>query len=401
MRTLPYAVLLYTPANKGAILEYVAHLAAALPADRAQVFLQTGECSAWPPDWPALPGRVSNLALPSPARYGTLRWALSRYAWALANGARRLALARQLKADIIHMQTVLPWADGFLAPLERRRSRVVCTVHDVAPHLYRLPRQLDRRLRGQYYRACAGLLFHSAANAAQFEQEYGFAPRASAIVPHGLAWRGPVTEHQRSEARRCLGLQDSQPVILFFGNLRPGKGAAVMTDAFAEVRTRDSKAFLLVVGSSAPHFDVAALEERLQRLPNGSYRWIRGWLSDSERETCFHAASVVVLPYTSFSSQSGVLLMAYRYACPVVVSDVGSLGETVANDRSGLVVPPGQPDELARAILHVLGDGALQMELRDRIVGAAQEKYAWPVVAERTAQFYERLLGGGLSLIHI
>ena len=56
-------------------------------------------------------------------------------------------------------------------------------------------------------------------------------------------------------------------------------------------------------------------------------------------------------PYTTFASQSAVLQDAYAHRVPLLVSDVGALGETVRADRSGWVVAPGDVDDLAATLL--------------------------------------------------
>jgi glycosyltransferase involved in cell wall biosynthesis len=64
----------------------------------------------------------------------------------------------------------------------------------------------------------------------------------------------------------------------------------------------------------------------------------------------------VVQPYTSFASQSAVLQDAYAHHVPLVVSDVGALGETVREDLSGWIVPPGDPATLAETLLAAIRD---------------------------------------------
>jgi glycosyltransferase involved in cell wall biosynthesis len=83
-----------------------------------------------------------------------------------------------------------------------------------------------------------------------------------------------------------------------------------------------------------------------------------GFATLDRKRALFRESHVVVLPYTAFSSQSGVLHDAYGHGRPVVVSDVGALGETVREDGSGLVVPPRDPAALAHAVRDLLELGA-------------------------------------------
>ena len=79
-----------------------------------------------------------------------------------------------------------------------------------------------------------------------------------------------------------------------------------------------------------------------------------GLVSLERKRELFAQASIVVLPYTSFASQSGVLHDAYGHGRPVVVTDVGALGRSVREDGTGLVAPPGEAAELAVCITQAL-----------------------------------------------
>jgi glycosyltransferase involved in cell wall biosynthesis len=63
----------------------------------------------------------------------------------------------------------------------------------------------------------------------------------------------------------------------------------------------------------------------------------------------------VVLPYTS-ATQSGVIPIAAAFARPVVATDVGGLPEQLADGRCGVVVPAGNAEALAAAVVGLLTD---------------------------------------------
>lgn len=386
--------MLYTPAAKGIMLEYAAHLASTLRLNQVNVVLQTGRDPEWPRDLPAHPSLVSNLELPSKrVKYGSLWWAMSRYKMALVNAIRGLALAREVEAQIVHLQLVLPWVDVAFIPLHKRRAKVICTVHDVVPHVFKLPRKLDLLLRRRCYLTADGLIFHSATNLDQFKRTFASYPTNACVIPLGLVWHGPATESQMDEARRHLALPEERKVVLMFGQVRPNKGLHVLLDAFSQLVAEVPDAFLLIAGDVHPSVDVSRLQRKIQVLPLSSWRWDKRWIPDNELGRYFHAANIVVLPYTSFGSQSGVLTKAYAYGRPLVVTDVGSLGESVRADRSGFVVSPNDHHDLARAIVLLFSQSTMVREFEHNIAQVAEEKHSWENVARLTAEFYERVLG--------
>jgi glycosyltransferase involved in cell wall biosynthesis len=111
---------------------------------------------------------------------------------------------------------------------------------------------------------------------------------------------------------------------------------------------------VLVAGRGDPR-----IEEQLLRAAASDPRLHVeiGHIPVASKTELFRQASVVVLPYTSFASQSGVLHDAYAQGRPVIVTDVGALGDTVREDRTGLVVPPRDAAGLARTIERMLSDG--------------------------------------------
>ncbi len=65
-----------------------------------------------------------------------------------------------------------------------------------------------------------------------------------------------------------------------------------------------------------------------------------------------------------------VLLESMAMGVPVVATDISAIPELVENERTGLLVPPGQPDKLADAMLRMLNDG----ELRNQVISAGKQR---------------------------
>jgi glycosyltransferase involved in cell wall biosynthesis len=100
----------------------------------------------------------------------------------------------------------------------------------------------------------------------------------------------------------------------------------------------------------------------------------------------------VVLPYTSFASQSAVLQDAYAHHVPLIVSDVGALGETVHEDRSGWVVAPGDVSGLAATLLEAIVDRGARDAASEAMATVAAARTPARVGATLRA-IYERAAG--------
>jgi glycosyltransferase involved in cell wall biosynthesis len=110
-------------------------------------------------------------------------------------------------------------------------------------------------------------------------------------------------------------------------------------------------------------------------------------LPDEEVAAVMRNAALVVLPYLG-TDASGVLATAIGHGRPVVVSDVGSLGETVREFGLGEVVPPGDAHALAEACRRLLGNADA---LHGAFEGtrAARAALTWDAAAAEHERVYE------------
>jgi glycosyltransferase involved in cell wall biosynthesis len=172
--------------------------------------------------------------------------------------------------------------------------------------------------------------------------------------------------------------------LLFFGLIRDYKGLDVLVRALADV----PEAELVVAGDPVDSVEPAlALAQELgvdERI-----EWRLGYVPDAEVPELLERAAVVVLPYLQHDS-SGVLATAIGYGRPVVVTDVGSLGEQVREFGAGRVVPPGDAAALAEAC-----NGLLQSPegLEQAVAGArsAARALTWDASAEAHERLYQEL----------
>jgi glycosyltransferase involved in cell wall biosynthesis len=170
--------------------------------------------------------------------------------------------------------------------------------------------------------------------------------------------------------------------LLFFGLLRDYKGLDVLVRALPRI----PEARLVVAGDPLdPVEPTQALAADLGVADR--IEWRLRFIGEAEVAELMETAAVVVLPYRKLDS-SGVLATAIGYLRPVVVSDVGSLGEIVREFGAGLVVPPGDEAALATACSSLLGD---EQALAQAYEGAAKAaaSLTWDAAAQEHERVYE------------
>jgi glycosyltransferase involved in cell wall biosynthesis len=190
-----------------------------------------------------------------------------------------------------------------------------------------------------------------------------------------------------TDARKKLNLPSDRQVILFFGAIRPNKGLDVLLKALDIVKSRNRRVLLVIAGGLLGRFNFESYSDIIKKadLSKHVQTFIR-FIPEEEVDYFFAASEVVVLPYLKFEAQSGVLLRAYAHKKPVVVSNIGAMGELVCSDKVGLTVEPGAVEPLAEAIINALGN---LDKFQSCYNPELERKYNWEHIAELTMRSYE------------
>jgi glycosyltransferase involved in cell wall biosynthesis len=181
------------------------------------------------------------------------------------------------------------------------------------------------------------------------------------------------------------------PAALFVGVLERYKGFDVLVEAWPRVAEQLPEVRLSIVGRGTLATHAAALAARLP----GRVTWTES-LAASEIATALDDATALVLPSRS-EGLPRVVIEAFCRGRPVVGARAGGIPDIVEDDVNGVLVPPGDPDALAAALVRVLGDRALAERLGASAATAAGRWALSPeAYAEAVARLVERTLDGAL-----
>jgi phosphatidylinositol alpha-mannosyltransferase len=181
------------------------------------------------------------------------------------------------------------------------------------------------------------------------------------------------------------------PTVLFVGRLDERKGIETLLRAFPAVTKAVPGTRLSVVG-------MGPMEEQARRTTNelglsGAVEFL-GSARPEALPGVYAGCDVYCAPSLGGETLGIVLLEAMASGAPVVASRIPGYDETVRDGVDGLLVPPADPDALARALVSVLTDEQRRRALAAAGLERAQE-YAWTRVAQRTLDFYRELLRHG------
>jgi peptidoglycan/LPS O-acetylase OafA/YrhL/glycosyltransferase involved in cell wall biosynthesis len=210
-------------------------------------------------------------------------------------------------------------------------------------------------------------------------QEAGLDPARISIVPNGVPPCAAV-----------LGVPAGSPAdaplrLLFLGRLGARKGVPELISALALPALRDKswRATLAGDGNAAP-FRAMLNWHGLQAKVS-----LPGWAGRAETQALLAQADILILP-SHHEALPLAVLEALAAGVAVITTPVGAIPEFLEHGTQALLVPPGQPAELAAAILRLLEDAGLREKLARAGHAVFRERLEIGGVAACIADLYRK-----------
>lgn len=175
--------------------------------------------------------------------------------------------------------------------------------------------------------------------------------------------------------------------ILFFGNIREYKGLDVLLSAIPAIEKQIPDIKVIIAGEG----DLTPYHSMFQACNQSVFEIHNEFVPDDVVASLFQRSAIVVLPYTKMSGMSGVLNIAYAFGKPVIVSDVGGLIEAVEHGITGLLVPPGDADALANAVIQLLTNDDLRRSIEENVKRSAGD-LSWTNIGKKTMDIYREVI---------
>jgi glycosyltransferase involved in cell wall biosynthesis len=307
--------------------------------------------------------------------------------------ARRLLAARRGEFDLVHDNQSL--GSGLLGMM-RDGWPLLATIH----HPITVDRELDLshaeswqrrlalrrwygfvRMQRRVARRVPRVVTVSQSSRRDVAEQLGVPASRIAVVPVGVDERvfRPRPDVARVPGRLMTTASADVPM----------KGLVPLLEALARLRAERPDAHLVVVGRLREGSRVPAVLSRLDL--ERAVQFVSG-VSEERLVGLYGEAEVAVVPslYEGFSLPA---VEAMACGVPVVATTGGALPEVCGPDgQSALLVPPGDPGALARALSRLLGDAVLRARLGEAGRRRTLERFTWPVTARGTAEQYRALL---------
>jgi glycosyltransferase involved in cell wall biosynthesis len=309
-----------------------------------------------------------------------------RAAWTLARGLR------EERFDVLHCHTSHAHSVAIAARLLTPRAIMPRLV--VARRVdFSIFRHSFLGLNGLKYRRVDKIVAVSEAVRDVLSRD-GVDPRSIAVVRDGIEVERIERAPERTdEIRRGLGLRAGERLVANVAHMAGHKGQRYLVAAVPAIRAARPEARVAIFGEGELREE---LEAQARALGLGEGLIFAGFRPPDEIPSILKAADVFAFPSVEEGLGSS-LFDAMAAGAPIVASRAGGIPEIVRDGETGLLVPPRDPDALARAVVRVLDDRALAEGLAEAARRFVRAEGTKERMVDETIAVYRALPGAGAN----
>jgi glycosyltransferase involved in cell wall biosynthesis len=241
----------------------------------------------------------------------------------------------------------------------------------------------EPRPRGQVHRLKALVYrLHDSVIAPRCTRILVAAPSVLADVPSRLRGKTSVVPFATMPefAVDSARFSDTPSDVLYFGKVATYKGLDVLASALSLLDANGSRPRVRLIGAGSLSESAPKMVAFIHEHP-GQIEHLDEYASPGDVGSALAVTKVVVLPYLSAAGSSTIAIVGMHGAA-LVASRCGCFDDFVVDEASGLLVAPGDAEELSRALSRLLGDDDLRKRLGAGLQSVARSTFDPRVVAE-------------------
>ena len=327
--------------------------------------------------------------------------------WGWSAHAKITRWIEEMQPDIVNLQyqAAAYQMRGAINLYPRRQGRriaspLVTTFHDLRPP-YLFPKAGRLRTWAVYQMAkhSDGVIVTNGEDYTALHQRLGDikVPRIRLIHIGSNIAPNPPRGYERGAWRQAQGIKDNALLLGFFGFLNASKGVETLLKAMPRLLQRAVPAHLIFIGGRTGSSDVtnrayaASIDALIADLGLNAHVHRTGFTKPTVVSAALLASDICVLPYRDgVSLRRGTLHACLAHGRPVVTTEPTTEVEQLQDGEHVLMVPPGDDEVLADAILRLWQTPTLRAELGANAAALANE-FSWERIAAHTAEFFRQL----------
>jgi len=316
------------------------------------------------------------------------------------NSILKLAqLMRQRRYDLVHVHTPIAAVLGRIAAKLAGIPRIVYTAHGFPFHDRSSPNQYRFYFTVEKLSALITNLILT-----QNREDVETACNLRLCSPEKVKYLGNgidmdrfrrdhlIADHQ-TQLRRALGIPDTANLIIgTIGRLTRTKGSEYLIDSTAQLVSKFPNLHTLIIGyvsSGDPEPIEAKLIEKIHTLGLENNVTLTGQRNDIRE--LLGLLDVFILPTFAHEGLPRSILEAMGMALPVVTTQIRGCREAVIHNETGVIVPPQDSQQLAKALETLLSNDALRQAYGKAGRQRLEVEYDERLVFDRLASYYQEL----------
>jgi glycosyltransferase involved in cell wall biosynthesis len=221
----------------------------------------------------------------------------------------------------------------------------------------------------------------------------GIKPEQVVVIPNGIDTQAYENNPANNSMRKELDIKDGYIIVGGIGRLDKQKGFSCLIKAVPIMLQQQPKTVFIILGKGA-------LERKLKELAKslGLEANIKFLVPPQDVPQFLHMLDIFVLP-SLYEGLSNSLLEAMAAGKPIVATNVDGSLEAL-DDKSGILVPPGDEKELAEAILRLIEDKGLRQALGNAARKRVKEKFSLDKMIAEYQKLYDDLCAEKIGCFH-
>lgn len=186
------------------------------------------------------------------------------------------------------------------------------------------------------------------------------------------------------------GKHKEENLLLYVGRISELKGLHILVKALQHLQ---QSVCLVIIGP--PDWDTAYHQNLLNLIEKENQKGVHkveylGPMEQSEIVKWYQKASLLILP--SFTEGFPVtILEALSCQTPVIATPVGGISEIIKNHQTGILIPPGDTNSLAKAINFLLKNEDVRLKMACEGRKLVREKYSLETACKKLCSIYKQL----------
>lgn len=333
--------------------------------------------------------RVRSCELPFPIFLrNRLKMTIERLEYSFAVSKKLRRLVKKYKIDIV--ESCEARAEGFWYYLFYHKPPLIVKLHTPEGIIFKWNKDVHtldcrcvQKLEESWIFRADRLVAISKAIANLTSKYYRFVFKGLPII------HNPMSTHTFKPNVNLNNVHNGQPTILYVGRLEFRKGVHVLTRAIPKVLKEIPYAKFIFLGS-----DCGMKYQLSKKIDSYGCSQNVIFIDHVERNKLveFYQKSTICVVPSLWENFPYTCLEAMACEKPIIASDIGGIPEIIEHNKTGVLVSAGSSYELATAIVRLLKDPALRLNLGMNAKKTVESQYNPSEIASRTLFEYTRCL---------